>query len=81
MTSPGQLAVLPLFFCQLQAFDAIETEQDIERAKASVNVKVQSSVMQCETAAERALSVCVCVSARLCGEITKFTLIAPTGLL
>lgn len=54
MTSVGQLAALPLFFCQLQPFDAIETVQDreIERAKASASVKVQSSVMQCEIAAE-----------------------------
>lgn len=54
MTSLGQLAALPLFFCQLQPFDAIETEQgrEIERAKADASVKVQSSVMQCEIAAE-----------------------------
>ena len=65
MTSLGQLAALPLFFCQLQPFDAIETEQgrEIERAKASASVKVQSGVMQCEIAAEWALSVwkCECV--------------------
>lgn len=54
MTSLGQLAALPLSFCQLQPFDAIETEQgrEIERAKASAGVKVQSSVIQCEIAAE-----------------------------
>lgn len=61
VTSLGQLAALPLFFCQRQPFDAIETEQDgeAESAKASVSVKVQSGVMRCEIAAEWALSVCV----------------------
>lgn len=50
----GQLATFPLFYCQLKPFDAIETDQgsEIEKAKASVSVKVQSSVMQCEIAAE-----------------------------
>lgn len=52
-------------FVSSKPFDAIETEQgrEIERAKASASVKVQSSVMQCEIAAEWALPVCkrVCV--------------------
>lgn len=69
MTSVGQLAALPLFFCQLQPFDAIQTVygREIEGPKASASVKVQSSVMQCEIAAEGALSAClsVCVHAYL----------------
>lgn len=46
-------------FVNSKLFDVIETEQgwEIERAKVSTSVKVQSSVMQCEIAAEWALSV------------------------
>lgn len=75
-------------FVNSKPFDVIETEQgsEIERAKVSTSVKVQSSVMQCEIAAEWALSVykCECVYMYMhavCGEMTKFPLIAPASLL
>lgn len=60
-------------FVNSKPFDVIETEQgrEIERAKVSTSVKVQSSVMQCEIAAEWALFMYKCVCMCICMQCVE----------